>query len=412
MEETFEIPKSYKIERALQAPLPRAVPDTLRRHPARLAKQASNRRAIWITLGLAVASFFLRDTSFFEILGLYFTPFAYLEWVSPVIAVICVLALLEWHPWKKDQYRYLREGLPLVGQVVDLRLEVTTRVNGQDSQWAYDVYFQALHPSSGDLTMFCVRSPEFSGDHPLLKCRVGDWVTAVYLPGDLDSITLYGFTDADPDTSLLESASDEGSTAGMAVLGVLGAIFGFGWILSTYSLASVDKSFLMATCIPGVIIGSIAGVIWLRGVRQKHAKQQEAALAAGLPLAGSTYREGNIFGGILLGSFMGCLGFAVVLVGLNGALDRSEAEVKEVRVVNTWVTTHNGLFRTYDIEYVDPYTGKTEKMGVSPLDLEQDGDLAAELLTYKGALGWPRQNMRVRVLLDEEIQKTDGPANL
>ena len=410
MDEKFEIPKNYKIERALQAPLPRAVPDTLRRHPARLAQQASNRRAIWITLGLAVASFFLRDTSFFQILGLYFTPFAYLEWVSPVVAVICVLALLEWHPWKKDPYRYLREGLPLVGQVVDLRLEVAARVNGQDSQWAYDVYFQALHPTSGELNIFCVRSPEFAGGHPLLKCRVGDWVTAVYLPGNLDSITLYGFTDADPDASLLEST--KGGSVGMALLGVLGTIFGCAWIFSSYSLASVDKSLLMATCVPGVIIGSVAGVIWLRGVRQKHAKQQEAALAAGLPLAGATHRNGNIFGGIFLGSFMGCLGFALVLVGLNGALDSSEAEVKPVRVVNTWVTTHNGIFKTYDVEYVDPYTGKTEKMGVSPLDLEQDGDLAAELLTYKGALGWPRQNMRVRVLSEDEIQKTDGPANL
>lgn len=126
----FEVPKDYKIERALQAPLPRAVPDTLRRHPARMAKYASRRRPWWIVLTLMIVCFFLRDTSFFQILGLYIPPMAYLEWICPVVALICVLALLEWHPWKKDPYLYLKEGLPLVGQVVDLRLEVVARVNG------------------------------------------------------------------------------------------------------------------------------------------------------------------------------------------------------------------------------------------------------------------------------------------
>lgn len=401
MEQPFEIPKNYTIERALQAPLPRAVPDTLKRHPARMAKRASNRRAIFIVLALAVVSFFLRDSSFFQILGLYCTPLAYMEYISPIIALICVVALLEWHPWRKDPYTYLREGLPLVGQVVDLRLEVAARVNGQDSQWAYDVYFQALHPSSGKPEVFCVRSPVFAGNHPILKCRVGDWVTAVYLPGNLDSITLYGFTDCDPDSSLLQESRS--TSGGMALLGVFGAIFGSWWIFSNYSLASVDKSFFLATCVPGVIVGSALGVFWLRGVRKKHARQQEEARLAGLPMAGGTHRDGYLIGGALLGSFMGCLGFAVLLVGLNGALDRSTAEIEPVQVVQTWVTTHNGIFNTYDVEYMDPKTNKKEKIGVSPLDLEQKGDLTAELVTYKGALGWPRQTMRVRPLTPEEL---------
>ncbi len=407
MEEPFEIPKNYKIERALQAPLPRAVPDTLKRHPKRLAQRASSRRAIYIMLALAIISFVFRDARFFQVLGLYFTPLAYLEWISPLVAVLCVFGLLEWHPWRKDPYVYLREGLPLVGQVVDLRLEVAARVNGQDSQWAYDVYFQALHPSSGKPQVFCARSPVFAGNHPMLKCRVGDWVTAVYLPGNLDSVTLYGFTDCDPDSSLLEEAPS--TSAGMALLMVFAVIFGSGWIFSNYTLADLDKSIALAVCVPGLIIGSVAGIFWMRGVRKKHEKQQEEALAAGLPMAGSTHRQGSYIGGALLGSFMGCLGFAVLLVGLNGVFDTSEAQVQQVQVVDTWVTTHNGIFRTYDIEYMDPETGKKTKKGVSPLELEQEGDLIAELLTYKGALGWPRQNMRVRPLTAQELEAEDSP---
>ena len=402
MSEPFEISKDYKLERSLQAPLPRPVPDSLKRHPARLAKQASNRRALMIVLVLTVLSFFLRESAFFKVLGLYILPLAYLQWVCPVVAVICVIALIDWNPWRKDPYRYLREGLPLAGQVVDLRLEVAQRVNGQDTQWAYDVYFQALHPSSGEPVVFCARSPIFAANHPLLKCRVGDWVTAVYLPGDLDSITLYGFTDCDPDSSLLEGVKAKGE--GMACLGVMAVIFGSGWIFSTYSLAGLDKSIALATCVPGVVFGSIAGIFWMRRLRREHVRKQEEAMAQGLPLAGSTHRQGNYFGGAFLGAFMGCLGMAVLLVGLNGVLDGSTAVVTPVQVVDTWVTTHNGIFRTYDVEYLDPETGRKKKVGVSPLELEQEGDLVAELLTYKGALGWPRQTMRVRPMTPEELK--------
>ena len=95
---------------------------------------------------------------------------------------------------------------------------------------------------------------------------------------------------------------------------------------------------------------------------------------------------------------------AVLLVGLNGVLDGSTAVVTPVQVVDTWVTTHNGIFRTYDVEYLDPETGRKKKVGVSPLELEQEGDLVAELLTYKGALGWPRQTMRVRPMTPEELK--------
>lgn len=402
MEQPFAIPESYQIERALQAPLPRAVPDTLRRHPKRLAKRASSRRAIFITLALAVISFIFRDARFFQVLGLYFTPLAYLEWVSPLVVLLCVFGLLEWNPWRKDPYLYLREGLPLVGQVVDLRLEVAARVNGQDSQWVYDVYFQALHPSSGEPMVFCARSPAFAGNHPMLKCRVGDWVTAVYLPGNLDSITLYGFTGCDPDSDLLDEAP--ATSAGMALLILFGVIFACGWIFTSYSLARLDQSFALTACVPGLIIGSVVGVVWMRRLRQKHEAQQQEALSAGLPVAGSTHRQGSLIGGALLGAFMGCLGFSVLLVGLNGALDSSSAKVERVEVVDTWVTTHNGIFRTYDLEYVDPETGQKTKKGVSPLELEQDGDLIAELLTHDGALGWPRQTLRVRPLSAEELK--------
>lgn len=381
------------MEAELLAPIPRPVPDSIRRHSRRRASESNTRRVSLTLLGLSLVGLFFQKSAWMHSLGLYFTPFSQFYWVGWILAAIGLWGLfLFWHPWTKDPYRYLRQGIPLVGRVVDLRMEVATRVNGADSTFAYDVYLEYPDPESGEMAGARIRSAEFGHGTTRLGCRVGDYLTAIYLPGQLaTSLTLYGFTNTNPEADLLEKPDNSGQ-----VKALLAFFFGLGmlfWGIFRFPLSSEAFGSLFLACLPFIGGGGLAGYFYYRRRERECAEQFRQAVEEGSVVAGATVRGPSRLGYIFLGLFCGGFLGAGALMWVNGALDFRQPTVVPVQIKNAYCTTHQGLVKTYDVEYVDPKTGKTEKAGVSPLELENA--TGGELVTHRGALGLPWETIHL-----------------
>jgi len=381
------------MEAELLAPIPRPVPDSIARHDYRRAKQARTRRISLVFLLLSGLGLVFQESNFMHTLGLYFTPFSQFYWVGWIFVAISVWGVFHFrHPWQKDAYRYLRQGIPVVGRVFDLRMEVASRVNGADSTFAYDVYLEFLNPHSGELNVTAIRSPEFANG-ARLKCRVGDYLTAIYLPGQLpETLTLYGFTDTNPDADLLDYPDPSG--ARKALLAIVLGLGMLGWGLARYPVSVAYWGWLLALSSPLILAGGAAGYYYYRRRARERDEQQRLAVEQGSVMAGSTLRGPSRPGYILLGLFCGGFLGLAALAWLNGALDFRQPDVTTVEVKRALCTTHQAIFKTYSVEYIDPRTGKEEKAGVSPHELE--GARSAELCVYRGALGLPWEKVHLK----------------
>lgn len=389
----FEVPATYAVEPELRAPIPRPVPDSIVRHPQRLARLRLQRRISAVMLSLSVAMIAFQDGAFLHVLGLYFTPFAYPGWLGGFGAAISLWGLFSWwHPWRADPYRYLRQGVVVVGRVVDLRWEVAQRVNGADSSFAYDVYLEFPDPQTQELVVAALRSPEVRDQSQRLTCKVGDYLTAVYLPGQVgETLTLYGFTGVNPERNLLQH---DGSGAGKAAaLLCLGGVFAMIYGMFCYPVHNDEVGSLFQAVLVPAVIGTVVGWKYNKRARAQQVHRAQLAVAQGTVIEGSTVQSTSWWGASLLGAFCGALIGLGTLMCLNGALDFHAPTSVPVKVINAHSRTYNGLFSTYQLEYVDPETKRNEKIGINPLDLERDG--YASLLTHRGALGWRWQEMKI-----------------
>lgn len=389
----FEVPPDYAVEPELLAPIPRPVPDSISKHPRRLAGLRSTRRTSLVFFVLCVLLIVFRDATWVHVAGMYCTLFAYPSVVGAIGALLSLWGVFGfWRPGQPDPYRYLREGVVVVGRVVDLRYEVTQRVNGTDTCFAYDVYLEFPDPRTGEIVVGALRSPQVSNQPTTLGCKVGDYLTALYLPGQMmETLTLYGFTHVNPDRDLIKRHTSKG--AEIAVVLLLAGIFAVVWGLFRYPIHNDEVRSFLTALVPMGLLGMLGGWWWARRQRAAQQARTERALAEGSVVEGETVKVGSWWGGLLGGLFCGLFLGAGGLMCLNGALDFRPATSVQVKVVNAYSTTYQGFFTRYELEYVDPETGKNEKIGISPLALERDG--YAMLRTHRGALGWRWQEMEV-----------------
>lgn len=398
----FAIPEDYKLEQELKAPIPRAIPEEVQHHPERLKQASRTRIGGSVLLGGAAALYFLRTSHAVQILGMYLTPFAYPQYVAPVFAALGLWGLAGWWtPSKKKPLTYLQRGIPIIGRIVDLRLEVAVRVNGSASAYAFDAYFQYIDPQTQELVVSRLRSRQVvpaMARPELLKCRVGDYVTGIYLPGQVDkTLTLYGFSGAHPDRDLIAKPVSRGKNLqALLALIVLGFMCLLPWNLSSYDLIDVKAQQVWAWLIPSAVLGLVAGIGLQIRSRRQLAAAHEAALASGSATRGSTHKPGSLIGSAFLGLLAGPMMALSGLWFLNGALDRSPGTTVPVPVKDVWVHTYQGLVKTYELEVTDTTRNKTEKISVSPLELLAHPRGVAYLTTHPGALGVPWQEVHLK----------------
>jgi len=401
----FAPPSSYRFEPELQETSPRHIPEEFRNSPY-FARQRKTSVGL-IVGGLLCVAF--GQSGIVKEWGLYVLPLAYLSWIGCGLLVFGAVAWLS-SKSRRGPLQYVEEGVPIVTRILELVLRPTAVINGQASTYAFSATVQYRDPDSGALMAKQLDSRSFSSSakhNYRTSYRVGDYVTAVYLksnPGK--TLRLYGFLELRPDMGLLRTQDAPPPGLLKTALGV-SALFGCFFILfwNVYAFSKyepLDIAFAQVAVPVGagaLVLGG--GLLTWLGLRQARARREtaarnEKALAAGEAVELETRKRG-LFGahGLLLtlviaaGSLL--IGGVTVLCWCftaNALLDTSKPEFRPVQIVEFWSTTHNFLFREYEIEYHLEGETKTRKLLSTPAQMRQFRFRQATAEMHAGRFGW------------------------
>ena len=408
----FTPPADYEFEPELQGPPPREVPDE-----AWHGLYAERRRRIFT--GLLVSggvSLALSEVPFVNALGVYVVPLQYLSWIGAGLLALAAIGKLK-ERFAAGPYRYIREGRPLVARVVELVKGPAAIVNGQASRYAFTAVIEFSDPATGVVVRRDVKSSDFMDKNAYqTSFRVGDYVTAIYLPNQYPaSLRLYGFLDLMPDLGLIPRQKGNETTQGnkkstlwstllgvAAIFGLFLALFWNLYAYGRYQPIAFEHRLAMWPMIAGAVIlgGGLFLGLWLneRGTRRLRRERNALAEAAGEAIevgATTPFQQRGLHGWFLkiilpFGSLLlGALTALCWCYTINACLDTSAPEMRPVVITNMTMTTHSFLFRHYDIEYTVPPDASKMKFLTTPEHMMQfEGPLGiAEV--HRGYLGWP-----------------------
>lgn len=221
---------SHAFEPEFTGPPPRPIPDRLDQGP-----YVRRRRAGAIALAAAAGTcLLLSRVSGVDVLARYVLPLRYLHWIglgALLLSAVAYLALA----MRIGPFRYVRDGIPLAARVLHLVKAPTAIVNGAPSAHAFIAAVAFRHPETGEVLQAQVRSRDFSSarkeayDAPF---KVGQDVTAVYLPGRLEqTLQIYAFLDLSPDVNLTARAGDRRGDSPLKIALLVAAIPAFFLVL-------------------------------------------------------------------------------------------------------------------------------------------------------------------------------------
>jgi hypothetical protein len=389
----FSPPRDYRFEPELLGAPPRTVPPDCRTSPAaaRLRRAAS----ACVLIGLACLMFsrvhFVRELSY------YLLPLGYLSWIGGGLLLIGTLLLGTLHlpggPLGVP-FKYIKRGQPVVARILQKGLfRSTVKVHGSSiTHFGYETGVQLLNPENGRLENIQVRSDEIGtvdkASHFREPFEVGDYVTLVYLPGKLEKTArIYSLLGVSGTAPFIEKDGrpwERGMSAAMTLAVVGLVIAGFGLLLSAiYSIefrfpVSENDSAMLRPMIPVfAILAPLCGWGMWKLLKRESSK-------------GGTQRRFARLWAVLAGLVGGAMGSAVLVAFINSALDRSPPLYQEFEVVNLWEETHDGVIRTYKIEYEPLGGGKRQKYPANHETLEKFSvTVAGVAQRHRGFLGLP-----------------------
>ncbi|HET6883239.1 MAG TPA: hypothetical protein VFI31_23920 [Pirellulales bacterium] len=402
----FTPPADYEFEPELQGPAPREVPDE-----AWHGLYAQRRRRLFTGLTVSgVMSLGLSGVPFVNALAVYIVPLEYLSWIGAGLLAMAAFAMLK-DRFTAGPYRYIREGQPLVARVVELVKAPALIVNGQASRYAFTAVIEFCDPLTGVIATYPAKSSDFIDKNAYqTSFRVGDYVTAVYLPNQYPtSLRLYAFLDLMPDLGLIRRQKGaEKKTVWSMLLGVVlifGIFLGLFWNVYAYGRyepIAFEHRLAMWPMIAGAVIlgGAMFLGLWLHERRTQRRRHERNALAEAAGEAievgeASAFQQGGLHGWFLKIILpFGCLllGAATALCWcftINACLDTSASEMRPAIITNMTMTTHSFLFRHYDIEYTLPPDASKMKFLTTPEHMAQFAGPAAIAEIHQGYLGWP-----------------------
>lgn len=381
----------YRFEPEFDGDPPRPIPPELLDSPF-------SRRRRNAVLGVASAGAFCLLVSFMPVMqrwGLFCLPLAYLEWIGyGLLALAAGLGLRD--RLALGPYRYVVEGTPLAGRVVEV---ANVPAGGPNQPGAHRpvAVVEFTHPETGEPSVIRVGADPLTGADLKkweLSCRPGDAVTLVYLPGRLEeSLRLYGLlglrhgeglvrldAPAEPTGSLWQTAATLVGAAGFFLLLIL-AFYG---VTQYWPLETTSGVLIAAGC--GAAVSGALGVAVL--VAQSRRQDKPAA-----PPQGS--RLGRAFAAFWLGAgvlFMGAIVTAGSALCLNAWLDDSEATRRPVLITEMTQTTHNFVIRTYSMDYkfLDDPGGEEHNVSSTPDEMARFGRVPAPgmAVVREGFFGW------------------------
>jgi hypothetical protein len=345
-----------------------------------------------------------------DVLALYVLPLGYLSWIGLVALAAAAAAYLPL-ALHRGPFRYVRDGLPLAVRVLGLVKAPRVIVNGQPSTHGFVATVGFRDPETGEVKVVPVKSNEFASarkdayDTPF---KVGDDVTAVYLPGRLaKTLRLYSFLELSPDANLrMSSTAPRPSSPWRAILVLVSvSLFFLGALANVYAYGRYEpvRFELRRAAVPfvaGAVVigGGIFAALYL-GHRREQARLGERAIVAqatgkavevprpfmGHGLYGGVLRVVVAAGSLLLGGMTAvCWCFMA-----NAWLDRSPAQPVPATIVDMTMTTHAFLFREYELEYTLEGSPEKRKLLTTPAHLTSLRDRQAVAHVREGRLGWP-----------------------
>ena len=395
----------YSFEPEFTGQPPRPIPDRLDEGPY----PREQRTRAFLLLAFGFLCLLLSRAPGIDVLALYVLPLGYLSWIGLLLLAGAALAYLPL-ALHRGPFRYVRDGLPLAVRVLDLVKGPRVIINGQPSTHGFVATVGFRHPETGEVEVAAVKSNEFASarkdayDTPF---KVGDDVTAVYLPGRLGkTLRLYSFLELSPEVNLRMSSTARASspwrTVGvlLAVCGLLLVALANVYAFGRYEPVPFEFRRAVVPFVAGAVVigGGVFAALYFshRGEQVRVRERAIVALATGKAVEAETPFLGHgLHGGILrvivaagallLGGVTAvCWSFMA-----NAWLDRSPGRPVPATIAGMTMTTHAFLFRRYELAYRLEGSTETHKLLTTPQHLLSLGDREAVAHVREGRLGWP-----------------------
>ncbi len=403
----FAPPKDFQFEPELQPLPPRGIPYFLRE--GRYARR--QRKTIWSFAVLGLVLIGLGALPIMKVWGQFVLPLAYVVWIGIACLFIAGLIALG-SRLLSGAFRYVEDGIPIVARVTELYLAPAVLVHEQGAAYHFVADAEYLDPDSGELTSRQFTSNSFPADvkhKRTTSFRVGDYVTAIYLPNNPEkTLQLYGFLDLNPHVGVIDvESSDNLWKSLLTVIAIPVLFFVLGWNVYAYGRYCPLESNFAQMWIPlaiGAVFFGGALIAWLviesRVEEHKRRALNERSLETGGPIQRSQERDQGwsasmgggfisvilIAGSLLLGGLtVLCWAFTI-----NSLLDNSPPDVRKVEIDQLVVSTRYFIFREFTIEYHFPGEAETHTLMSTPEQMEKLAGLKqGRAHVHAGRLGWP-----------------------
>jgi hypothetical protein len=376
----FDPPSDFDHGEEFEAEVPRPIPKRLKTGSYSQRRRTTVRTLLVFAVGCIVFA----PMPFVVTISNYILPLGYLDWIGAGLLLIALLVYLN-HFFSSGLFAYVKTGQPIVGRILVPAFQNAGNAELPMFRLAAGVEYQ--HPEN-DAQMFatCVTEEQwgaadaekFSQDF-----ERGEYVTLVAQSESVEStIKLYGYLGLDPDREyvLKNGRPIKGFSPSTALLISFAILAGLGVLMMGIHvvITSVPDGGAPWKFVAGAAAGLVAGlVLWFAGRRSSRSNEVEKFDAAeqeaeptteeATPAAqeAGSEKAGPIVCG-LIGAFLGLFGLCL----LNTTLDGSSPVYEDIEVINFWEVTHNGIIRTYDIEYRSP-KGGTHKYHATVEDIDR-----------------------------------------
>jgi hypothetical protein len=386
----------------LAGPPSRQAPDALYEGPLAVRRK----RALYGCFTAGAICVALAPLPFVKTMAIYFLPLGYLLWIGLALAVLGTVAYVLASELRKVR-RYIEVGEVGLARVVDLVKAPVLIYNGVPSMYAFLARLE-LPNESGELGHVDVQSRQFSADakdRVHTPIRVGELVPVVWLPGKKETtVQIYDFLEATNEHALVRERRSESASLARLLATIAAMIllfFVLFWNLYAFGrYQPLEFDFARQIWAPfGVAAGIVTfGLILglrshLRKNRLKN-EQNAQALASGEAVEAPAtwdWRTRALMLFVALPGLYLLAGLTLLLwcFTANSLLDNSPPQRVPVQITEMTQTTHNFLFRHYDMKFRRLGEEKDHSMLTTPEHLDQFVLPVGMAVVRQGRFGWP-----------------------